>query len=351
MSDKTVLKFSIFADFHYKQGMYLSPVSDIEKIVNSSYDNDVDFVLHCGDYCNDYMGSREAINPLLNNKYGLAVYGIYGNHELEGQGNSMAYVTPLLTNQGDVIWGTDDGKIGDGSVGYYYFDKENFRIICLDTNYSFNNKSGEWQHNLTASWGAPQGNIKPNSLAPTQLLWLEKLLLKSADEGKKCIIVGHATFNNVWYGVSPDCEAVLSLFNKANNLKKGTVMMVINGHNHTNRLEEKNGVLFFDVNAVRNGCWIHNAPKHYGLNHTFSYKKYDDDGNEISSETASLTDLSQSVNTWYFNDPLFAIVTVNEKGDIDIKGTKSEWIYGIKPEKQPAWVMPEIVSACVKLFD
>ena len=36
MGDKNALKFTVFADYHYKEGMYLSPVSDIEEIVNSA---------------------------------------------------------------------------------------------------------------------------------------------------------------------------------------------------------------------------------------------------------------------------------------------------------------------------
>lgn len=342
MSNKTILKFTVFADFHYKEGMYLSPVSDIEKIVNSANENGVDFILHAGDYCNDYIGSPEAINPLLNNKYGISVYGVYGNHELESNGNTMGFVTPLLTNDKEVIWGTNNGKIGDGSVGYYYFDKGDFRIICLDTNYSFNEEKGEWQHNLTASWGAPEGNIKPNSLGPEQLLWLEKLLKKSIAEAKKCIVVSHATFNSEWHGCAPDTNEVLGLFEEVNKAKKGTVFMAINGHYHTNKIAKKDGILFFDVNTVRNGRWVYNAPEHYNENHTFEYEKYDDEGNKISSEIAPLCALWQSGNTWYFDAPLFAIVTVSEDAEIEIKGTKCDWIYGVVPENLPECKVPEI---------
>ena len=350
MSDKTTLKFTVFADFHYKEGMYLSPISDIEEIVNFSHENGVDFILHAGDYCNDYLGSPEAINPLLNNEFGLSVYGIYGNHELESAGNTMAVVTPLITNRtDDVVWGTDDSKIGDGSIGYYYFDKGNFRIICLDTNYSFNEEKSEWQHNLTASWGSPEGNILPNSLAPKQLLWLENLLIKSANESKKCIVVSHATFNNEWHGCSPDSNVVLDLFETANKAQNGTVIMAINGHYHTNKILQKNGILFFDVNTVRNGRWVYNAPKHYDENHTFEYEKYDDDGNKILSEIAPLSALWQSGNTWYFDKPLYATVEIDYDGNIEVFGTKADWIHGVIPEDLPAVKMPEITGGKFKV--
>lgn len=349
MGDKTALKFTVFADYHYKEGMYLSPVSDIEAIVNSAYENGSDFILHAGDFSNDYNGSKEVLNPFLNNKFGLLVYGVYGNHELETEGNTMAFVTPLLTNDREVIWGTDDGKIGDGSTGYYYFDKGIYRIICLDTNYSFNEEKGEWQHNLPASWGAPDGNILPNSLSPKQLFWLRELLLKSAKDGKKCIVVSHATFNDEWYGCAPDTKEVSGLFEEANKVQKGTVFLVINGHYHTNKISQKDGVLFFDVNTVRNGRWVYEAPKHYGENHTFEYEKYDDDGNKISSEIAPLSALWQSGNTWYFDKPLYATVEIDDDGNIEISGTKADWIHGVVPENLPASKMPEITGGKFKI--
>ncbi len=351
MKSSNSVSFLLFADFHYKQGMYLSPVSDLEKMLKAADEQQADFVLHCGDYCNDYSGSPEVVQPLLNNKYGLSVYGVYGNHELESRDNSMQVVTPLITNRVDeVVWGTEDGKIGDGSVGYYYFDNNEFRFICLDTNYSYKQELSVWEHNKIASWGAPQGNLEPNSLGPVQLEWFKKLLLSSAKEGKKCVIVSHATFNTAWGGYSPDSLEVLSAIENANSIKKGTVLMVINGHYHTNRIMQKDNILFFDVNTVRNGCWIFNAPQHYDESHTFDYRKYDENGNEISSEIAPLSACWQSGNTWYFNAPLYAMVCINGDGKITVEGTQAEWLYGVVPENQPDYITPQISSGIFELF-
>lgn len=351
MVKKNTLKFLVFADFHYKQGMYLSPISDVEEILTVANENKVDFILNCGDYCNDYMGSPEAVNLLLKNKYNLSVYGVYGNHELESKGNTMEKVTPLITNRvQEVIWGNENGKIGNGEKAYYYFDCGEYRIVCLDTNYSYNELLKEWQHNLTASWGAPQGNILPNSLGPEQLLWFEDLLKLSAKQGKKCIILSHATFNKAWDGTAPDADKICNLFKQVNQIQKGTVFMALNGHYHTNCIEENDGVLFFDVNTVRNGCWIYEAPKHYSDEHTFEYIKYDDEGNQISSEIAPLSELWQSSNTWYFNSPLYAVVTVSADGKVLVEGTKTEWIHGIVPQKLRAHKGTEISSGEFKVF-
>lgn len=121
MSVKSV-KFLVFSDFHYKKKMYSATVSDFKKILNRANQSNVDFIVHCGDFSNDYSGSPELINAYLYNSFNLPVYGVYGNHELESSSNSMSIVTPKLTNDGNVFWGTDDKKRNDGSIDYYYSD-------------------------------------------------------------------------------------------------------------------------------------------------------------------------------------------------------------------------------------
>lgn len=330
---KEKLVFTILADLHYKEGMYLSSVSDIETIIKRAQNTNSDFIIHCGDFSNDYKGSPELIKTFLENVYDIPVYGVYGNHELESIGNNMDYVTPLLTNKcNDVIWGTENGKIKDGSVGYYYFDIDNFRIICTDTNYSYNTDSQKWQHNTEASWGAPNDNISPNSLGTIQLNWLRNTLLKSAEENKKCIIVSHATFNTEWNDCSPDSKLVCEMFETVNSSNPGTVLIAINGHYHTNRISVNNNIVFFDVNTVRNGYWALNNYEHYTDEHTFNSIKYDENGKEIKRECLPLTTLSMSKHTWFHNSPLSAVVTITENNNIKIEGAKTEWLYDIVPE-------------------
>ena len=168
-----MLRFLVFADLHYKKGMYAVKLQHLQQIMDRARENRVDFVLHAGDFSNDYQGSPELVKKYLNNENGLSVYGVYGNHELESKNNSMEFVTPLLTNDTCVTWGTADGQMGDGSIGYYHYLKNGYRFICLDTNYSYNEGSGQWEHNHTASWGAPAGNLYPDSLGPVQLQWLK----------------------------------------------------------------------------------------------------------------------------------------------------------------------------------
>lgn len=332
------ITFGVFADLHYKKGMYLSSVKDLEDITSAAAQSNAAFVVSLGDMCNDYLRSPEIVKSYLNNKEGLAVFGIYGNHELESSGNDMATVTPCLTNRpNEVIWGTNDKGLGDGSIGYYYFDKGAFRFIALDTNYSFNLTNEKYEHNRPASWGAPSENLYHDSLGDIQLEWLKSTVLDAANTDKHCVILSHATFCPEWE-CSPDGDAVCKIFREANAIKKNTVILALNGHWHDNRQAMVEDVVYIDVNTVRNGYWQEkkyfpyaeedpNAPKY-----TFEYISYDESGEETGRELRALESLRMSTRTLYFDSPLYAIVTVSENGNVELRGSSTNWIYGVKPE-------------------
>ncbi len=336
-----MVRFLVFADLHYKKGMYAVNIQHLKKMLNRAGESGVDFVLHAGDFSNDYQGSPELVKEYLNNEFYLPVYGVYGNHELESKDNSMESVTPLLTNDPQVTWGTADGKIGDGRIGYYYFEKNGHRFICLDTNYSYHEEKKQWEHNATASWGAPIGNLYPDSIGPVQLQWLEAVLTDAAEQGISCILVSHAGFMDHWRH-SPDTEAVQALIRKVNEKKPGTVLMCINGHYHTNHLEMQENVLYFDVNAAINGSWVPKKEQHYTDAHTFELIDYDAEGKRRNSRIIPLSALWQSVNTHYFEEPLSAVVTITDEGRIAVTGSKTKWCYGVEPVDPLPGIMPEI---------
>ncbi len=336
-----MIRFLVFADLHYKKGMYAVKLQHLQQIMDRAQADGVDFVLHAGDFSNDYQGSPELLKAYLNNENNLPVYGVYGNHELESKNNSMDYITPLLTNDARVIWGTEDGKPGNSSIGYYYFEKKGCRFICLDTNYSYNQATGQWEHNHTASWGAPAGNLYADSLGPEQLAWLERVLADAARQRMCCILVSHAGFMDYWRH-SPDTEAVQALIRQINRQVPGTVIMCINGHYHTNHLKMQENVLYFDVNAAINGSWVPKKEQHYTDAHTFDFASYDGEGNCRDVKTVPLSDLWQSVNTHYFQDPLSAVVTITDTGRISVSGSKTRWCYDVEPLDPLPGIMPEI---------
>ncbi len=343
------LTFTLFSDFHYKQGMYSTSVADMQAILDRANKSKSEFLLSAGDFCNDFEGSPELMNAFLENNYSLPVYNVYGNHELEA-GNNMSYVTPLLTNDKDVIWGTKDGKIGDGSIAYYYFDHGDFRIVCTDTNYSFNPSTQEWEHNYTGSYGPPSGNTNGNSLGPVQLEWLEKVLLDGARTGKSCIVIGHDSFAGKFRSTSPDALAIREIYSKANGIRKGTVLLSINGHIHTNNMAVVEDVLYIDMNTTRNGVWRGTGTEHYSDKHTFDFVEYDSNGNPISTSKKSLNELTMGKNTWFFEDPLSATVKVSQYGTITVEGMESRWIYGINPADAKHDEVPKVSSGSWELL-
>lgn len=323
--------FSLFSDFHYVEGTYLSSIADMQAVLDKAHQNNADFIIHGGDFCNNYKGSPELFNTYLSNNYNMPAYGVYGNHELESGGNSMQIVTPLLTNRKDeVIWGTADGKIGDGSIGYYYFDVNGIRIICTDTNYSWNPTTQTWEHNYTASHNKPSGNEKGNALGPVQLAWLEKVLNDAADKKMSCVVVSHQTMIPEW-AYCPDGPAVRALFKEVNQRVPGTVLLAINGHLHTNHLALEDGVLYLDMNTVRNGSWIGSQETYHYGDETFEIIRYNDDGSVKGSTTMRLDNLTQAKNTWFFADPMSAIVTVSSSGRIEVQGMETSWLAGVIP--------------------
>lgn len=340
----SVLRFLVFSDLHYKKDVNLAGVSDLTFLFARAARSQADFVIHAGDFCNDYIGSPELISEYLSNSIGLPVYGILGNHDLEARGNTIEYVASLLTNQaGQVVWGTSDDQINRERISYYYFDKGPFRIVCADTNYSYCPSSGIWQHNPGNSSGTLTGNLYGQSLGPVQLSWLEAVLTEAAGSGKKCIVFSHESINPARSMYSPDAEAVQSIFHKVNSMKRGTVLMAINGHTHSNRPPMIiNNILFFEVNSARIGYWIPGSPPHYSDVHTFTRHRYNEDGSVAAVETSPLSSLLEGNSTWFFDRPLSAVVTVHSDGEIGIEGMQAEWVYGVAPENVPDFISPQI---------
>ena len=340
------LKFLVFADLHYKKRMYAATVAHLGQMLQRAETEACDLILHAGDFCNDYAGSPELLNAWMQCR--LPVFGAYGNHELESKGNSMQSVSPYLTNRPkDAVWGSADGLIGDGSIGYYFYDIDGFRLIFTDTNYSLKPDGVTYEHNRTASWGMPEENTQGEALGQEQRAWLEQVLPDAADRDLRCIVISHSTFLS-WgeWGESADAAAVRDLFDRFNRKKPGTVLMSINGHYHTNHVQMRNGVLFFDVNAVVNGWWQGEKFDPYNAADvgecTFDFVDYDAEGRQIDREQMPLSALRMGAQTLFFAKPLSAVVTVTSEGEISVCGSESSWMYGIAPKHAPDGVEPRI---------
>ena len=331
-----MLKFLVFADLHYKKGMYATKVSDLEAILDRAAREKADFVVHLGDLCNDYLGSPEILRTILQNRHSLPVYGVLGNHELESEGNSLEVVIPQLCNRPVTFAGE--------KKAYWYADLGEYRLIAMDTNHSYNENLGKWEHNHTNTVGHPEGNIHPHSVGPEQLRWLDSILTDADEKQKKCIILTHASLSGIW-DPSPDSAAALAVIRN----HPGRVLMVLNGHNHTDHFAIIDNVAFLDVNTVRNGRWRLMPAHHYTDDLTYDLENYDAQGNPSGVHTIPINTLTQAINTWFFNDPLSAVVTISDDNIITVDGQQTFWMFGIGPYLPPDGCRAQITSQKVTL--
>lgn len=336
------MKFLLFADLHYHNAAYASTIQNLNTVLQRAADNDVDFVIHAGDFCNDYVQDIEAPRAYVENAYGLPVYGVYGNHELEwvahdrqnlDKTNPMERVTKYLSNRVDeIVWGTADGKIGDGSIAYYYFECGGFRIVCTDTNYSYSSARDAWEHNK--NYFCDPENKRGDSLGTEQLAWLEAVLTDAAHKGIPCIVIGHAGFCSHWNRSGQQPE-VRDIYLRVNAIRKGTVRMSINGHYHTQRHIVEDNILYWDQNSTMHACmYIATDDDHYTDEHTFEYTEYDAEGNPLKTYQAPYSKPYRGKCGYHFSKPVSAIITLGEDGSIAIEGAETDFAYGIRPAPQ-----------------
>lgn len=326
-----MIKFLVFADFHYKKGMYASRVAHLEQIMQKAKDEKVDFVIHVGDLCNDYKQSPEIVSAYLSNKFGLSVFGVMGNHELEAESNSLQFVSPLLSNENIVFFSEQDG--------YWYFDIKEYRLIGLDTNYSYNPNAKIWEHNKTRSHGAPKGNENENSLSPKQLEWFEKTLADAEKKNMKSIVFSHVGFCP-WWEMTPDASEVREIIEK----HKDSVLLAVSGHVHSDDFKMWKDIPYFNVNAAINGCWLEQNDYHYSDEQKYFYDHFDESGKYIRSEEKPLNSLIQAKNTWFFDEPLYAVVAVDDRHNVKVKGSKTTWMHGLVPSRPYTNCRPEITG-------
>ena len=66
--EDTIMKFTVFADLHYKKRMYAASVGDLQTIFDRANEHGSQIVLSMGDFCNDFRGSPEIVKAFLDNK-------------------------------------------------------------------------------------------------------------------------------------------------------------------------------------------------------------------------------------------------------------------------------------------
>lgn len=299
------IKFTVFSDFHYDPGRNPAALEHLDAVFERAHNTNSELVFHCGDFAKEWPAVPELHEAYLSNKYGLPVYGTYGNHDTQVVSDTFDFITPRLTNDKNAVWGTSDGKVGNGEVTYFYADKGDYRFIFIDTNHSYFPGEGKIKHAPPGMGEAPPENDPRHVLGENQLKWLEETLMDAAEKGLHCITASHAGFAGFkeggWEHPTPsyDIENVREMFNRANAKRPHTVIMSVNGHYHTDHAAVADNMVFFTVNSCITGwwdCW-HSKPYRYG-------------------------------------EPLYATVTVTDDFEIIIEGKQGCWEDGKVPENE-----------------
>lgn len=305
--NRNSVKFSAFADLHHWSGFYINAPDRLAKIQKRAENENVDFIIHLGDFCSESMNSDELLKQYR--EFNIPSYHIFGNHD-----NDHAYYMQTLEKF-------------TMPASYYYFDNNGFRFVILDPNYF--RIDDEYIHYENSNYFA-HGDCR-DWLPPAQIDWLEETVMTSP---YMCVILSHESFERENDGVKNYME-VRKLIRRANSDKR-RVLMCINGHHHKDSLRIIDNVAYFDLNSCSYD-WIdkpHNfypkelCEKHLYMKHTLIY-----------------------------NDPVHAIITLTDDGTIEINGMESTMYMGITKEmtenppcdKGARRTTPNVLSAKFKL--
>ena len=277
-----MIKFSVFADLHYREGNWNEADKRLEAIFERAIKNHCQFIMHCGDFCHDIRAAKEMIERY--NNFSIPTYHTMGNHDFE-ESNNIAEVCSAYKM---------------GSKSYYSFEIGNIKFISLDSNF-FHNHSGELCHYASSSVYDKCHQIE-QSLSPEELEFLDRELSSCKS---MAVIFSHSSVNK-FNGITNRQEAQNIIFSHSK-----TPVLWINGHFHRNSLAIMNNLAVFDLNSTTSD-WVNNPHNAYPpeLMEKFHLSRH-----ELLYET-----------------PVHAIVTVSDDGEIKIDGMTGAMYLGITRE-------------------
>lgn len=257
------VRFGVIADIHC--GAMPKAENRLESFLADASTRDLDFIIQLGDFCHPESQSKSFVR--LWEQYRGPRYNVLGNHDMDRG-----------TKQAAMDWiGLDKP--------YYGFTVGGFRFLSLDANnlnidgryvsYSFKNYSANLQ---AGAW-----------VDPEQLDWLRAEIRAST---LPVVVFIHQGIGDYWGRTMPDranVRAVLAEANRGSGPRK--VAASFCGHDHVDDHSEHDRVHYIQVNSAS----YYFAGAAYG----------------------SLA---------HYRDPLYAFVTLNPKGVIDIKGRQSVFL-------------------------
>ena len=280
------VKFCAFADIHYYPGVFPHDTRAwLERVLGRAENANADFVIHMGDFthkpavCKDYVD--------FYNDFHIKTYHTVGNHDDDGNSHEETLAAYRL------------------ECGHYFFDQGGFRFIVTDTNHCL--VDGKWVHYSNGNYYAVgrKNGSHITRVPPEQLEWL-----KATIEGSPypCIVTSHASYERE--DGSPDRAAVRKIFNDANAKHPGKVRLVINGHHHCDHVRILENIVYLDLNSA----------------------SYDWVNKHTAYPEADVKRWKHARHVIAWNDPVSAIITIEQNGHLKVEGQRSEFYLGITPE-------------------
>ena len=279
------VKFAICADVH--KDFFPGAEERIAKFMKAAKDNNVDFIIHCGDFAQAKPANQEFFDTW--NSYKKA-YHVIGNHDVEKNSKE------------------DFMRMSGMKDRYYSFEMPDYYFIVLD----LNNLKKDGQ-----IIPYDNGNYKKEKdlqyLDKEQLEWLRKEISRT---DKPVILFSHQRLH-LDMKDTKEFDDMMKLMNKWG--KK--VIAAFAGHDHLDFVTEKNGVQHIQINSMAY-CWPGKGYENLTRFPTETYEKY-----------------YILKYMWPYSDAIYGIVELDPVArEIRIKGTKAEWMpptpeaMGAKPD-------------------
>lgn len=273
------VKFSAFGDLHHDEHWVGDTQERLDFILERAKKESVDFVIHLGDFCHDPLKVKDTIDKY--NNFELPTYHVLGNHDTNF--SSLAQTMECFNMASD----------------YYYFDKNGFRFIVLNTNFLRH----EGKDISLEKMNHHQYRPYKNCLSASQLEWLEEVVMSSP---YPMVLFSHHTLSVDKGGLS-NKEDLQNIIRKAHKNKK-RILMCINGHHHMDHMKIHEHVCYLYLNSPTM-CYL--AEEHHLFPEEFHQAH------------------PGARHCVIYNDPVHAIMTLSEDGTIEIDGMKSSFFHGI----------------------
>lgn len=263
---KNSVSFGICTDVH--KDLMHDADERLSKFINDMNQKQVDFTIQLGDFCRPYTYNDTFMN--IWNSFEGPNYHVLGNHDMDGG----------FSREETVLYWKMPSK-------YYSFDNNGFHFVVLDGNDSPESAQEGYARYL----GKEQRNWLTRDLSQTDL---------------PCIIFSHQSMEDEW-GIE-NANEVRSILEKENqSVGERKVLACFNGHSHMDTSIQINDIWYVEINSM-------------------SYFWVGDDYKHISYSTSIDENYPWIKYTCPYNDPLYALVTINQDGKISIEGQKSNWV-------------------------